>query len=438
MRQYKLSLLGILLLSMHVAFAKPIVIERFQTRSGVTVLFHKAPQVPMVNIALAFHAGSAYDDTHPGISALTAALLNQGSTTQNAQTISEKLANTGASYQHAVTRDMAIFELQTLTEPLALQEAVQLFREILSKPLFSYASISHEKQQQLTQLKLEENSPSEIANRIFFETLYQKHPYAHNVYGSPQSIQSITQRDIQQFYRRYFVQDNVIIAMSGAINSEKAHEIAETLTESLLKGEKASPIPQALPLEKAVTQTVAYPSEQTALRLGQTAIDYHDPRFFDLLVGNHILGGASLLSRLSATLRQGEGLTYGVYSQFLPLLGKGPFIISLSTNGKERERALSLITSTLERFLNEGPEEAELLDAKRYLTGHFFLSLAGNSEMTHIMLKMAFYELPEDFLNTYVINIQSVTSEQIKKAFQDISNHLVRVEVGGQNALSRT
>jgi zinc protease len=168
------------------------------------------------------------------------------------------------------------------------------------------------------------------------------------------------------------------------------------------------------------------------VRLGQVGIDHSNPNYFPLMVGNYILGGGSMVSRLSQEVREKRGLTYGIDSQFAPMPGEGPFIISLSTKNKETANALKITEDTLHTFINEGPNKQELEAAKQYLTGSFPLSLASNRSIATLLLRMAFYHLPDNYLDTYVARINAVTQDEIKKAFKQQINpeKLLLITVG--------
>lgn len=177
---------------------------------------------------------------------------------------------------------------------------------------------------------------------------------------------------------------------------------------------------------------IPFPSSQTVVRLGQIGIDHHNPNYFPLIVGNYILGGGALVSRLGVEVREKRGLTYGVDSQFVPMPGEGPFIISLSTKNDQATNALDITHHTLNRFISNGPSKEELDSAKKYLTGSFPLSLSSNRNIAGLLLRMAFYHLPENYLDTYVQRINAVTHDQIRQAFKEQVNpdKLLLITVG--------
>lgn len=98
--------------------------------------------------------------------------------------------------------------------------------------------------------------------------------------------------------------------------------------------------------------------------------------------------------------------------------GNGPFLISLSTRNKQTGEALEVIKTVLGNYLDKGPTDEELDAAKKYLTGSFPLSLSGNRSIANILLRMNFYHLPEDFLDTYTARVNAVTSQQVRQAFK--------------------
>ncbi|MDI9818683.1 MULTISPECIES: pitrilysin family protein [unclassified Legionella] len=399
--------------------ANSFITKKWQTANGARIVFYQAMEVPMLDIKVAFAAGSAYDGKQFGLSALTTELLNQGSAGLDATAIAEKLANTGAQYNGESSRNMVMLSLKTLTSQEALKQSVDIFTLLISKPDFLQEAFIREKSQQLMTIAQSQESPDNVANIAFFKTLYRDHPYGHPVNGTEESVKALEIDHIRNFYKRYFVSSNAVIVMVGAIDENKARQLAEQLTRHLPKGQPAPAIPKAEKLKTSEKIALHFPSSQTVLRLGQIGIDHHTPDYFPLTVGNYILGGGALVSRLANEVREKRGLTYGVSSQFMPMPGDGPFLISLSTQNKQAGTALKVTEDTLGKFIRQGPDEQELIAAKQYLTGSFPLSLASNDNIANMLLRIAFFHLPDDYLDTYMANISAVTTEKIKKAFQE-------------------
>ena len=412
--------------------AKSFETQQWQTKNGLHVTFYPTHEVPMLDLSIAFAAGSAYDGKQFGLSTLTTQLLNQGSNGLDASVIAEKIENTGAQFNAENNRDMVILSLRTLTRPDALKEAIDAFTLIVSHPDFQDAPFAHEKNQQLVAIKQRQESPDDVANQLFFKTLYQDHPYAHSTLGDAAHVKELNIANVRDFYHEYFVSKNAVLVLVGALDSSTAHQLAEIISADLSVGQAAKPLPKALPLKKGELIRKNFPSSQTFLRLGQLGITHQDPRYFPLLVGNYILGDGSLVSELAIELREKRGLTYGVTSQFASMPGVGTFIISLSTRNKQATEASELTRKVLRSFIDKGPTSTQLQAAKQFLNGSFPLSLASNRSIADILLKIAFYHLPEDYLDSYLQHINAVTTKEIKDAFQTqiAPDTLLQVSVG--------
>ena len=406
--------------------------ERWQTQNGARVVFYKAMEVPMLDINMAFAAGSAYDGSHFGLSTLTTQLLSQGTYQLNATQIAEQFADIGAQFNESVSRDMVVLQLKTLTKEDALQKSVDTLASIVSKPAFRQEAFNREKNQQLAAITQMQESPNDVANLVFFNKLYQQHPYAHSVQGTIESVKAIKSSQVREFYKRFFVAKNAVIVIVGAVDSEKAHKLAEQLTKSLPQGQEAPPVPKATQLTAGENVSINFPSSQTMLRIGQVGIDHTAPDYFPLMIGNYILGGGSLVSRLSHEVREKRGLTYGVDSQLMPMPGNGSFLISLSTQNKQATTALKITEETLSGILASGPNEEELQAAKQYMIGSFPLSLASNGSIAGMLLRISFYHLPDDYLDTYTARISAVSVDDIKKAFKNLihPDKMLYVSVG--------
>ena len=139
--------------------------EKWITSNGVRVIFYPAMEVPMLDVSLAFAAGSAYDGNQYGLSALTSHMMDQGNAGQDATAIAETLADTGAQSSIETTRDMVVFNLRTLVAPEALAQSTHTFSQIINHPDFPDEGFDREKKQLLMAIEQVQESPEEIANR---------------------------------------------------------------------------------------------------------------------------------------------------------------------------------------------------------------------------------------------------------------------------------
>ncbi|HGX92857.1 MAG TPA: insulinase family protein [Candidatus Tenderia sp.] len=409
-------------------------IQHWNTSNQAQVFFVEAPELPMVDIRIIFNAASAHDGDKPGTALLTNGLLNEGTPQMNADQIAERFESLGAEFGSASLKDMAVVSLRSLTQKELLDPAVDTLAALLSQPTFPKENLERERKRLLTSLQAKKQSPGAIASEMFFKGIYQDHPYAAESSGTEASVKAIKRSDLVAFHQRYYVGSNATVAIVGAVSKKQAQALAEKVIGSLPQGKPAAAIAKVKPLTQGRTLTTFFPSSQTHILVGQPGMTRDDPDYFPLYVGNHILGGSGLVSRLSEEVREKRGLSYSAYSYFSPMRQQGPFQMGLQTRNDQADEALKVMMETLQTFIKEGPQATELEAAKQNLTGGFALRLDSNKKIIEYVAMIGFYDLPLDYLNTLLSRIESVTTEQIQEAFSRriTPDRMVTVMVGGE------
>lgn len=431
----RFSLFGLILLSLSNAGWGAAKIEHWLTPQGGRVYFVQTPSLPMVDVRVAFDAGSARDDAQFGLAALTSAMLDTGAGDWNADEIANRFESVGATFATSVSEDLASLSMRSLTEKALLEKALATFQAILTRPSFNDADFQREKSRTLAGLKHREESPAAIASIAFQKALYKDHPYAHPEDGIVETVAGFEIDDLKAFYQRYYVAANAIVVIVGDVDHARAEQIAESLLAGLPVGQKPDEIPPVTMPEQAGKQHIDFPSSQTHVLAGMPGTHRKDPDYFPLYVGNHILGGGSLVSRLFDEVREKRGLAYSASSQFAPMYRQGPFTISLQTRNDQADNAVEVMNATLNDFIQHGPSEQELQAAKKNITGGFALRTDTNGKLLEYVTMIGFYQQPLDYLDVFQAKVDAVSLEAIKDAFQRrIKPELLQtVTVGGGN-----
>lgn len=392
-------------------------IETWKTGTGARVLFVAAPDLPMLDVRMVFDAGSARDGERSGLASLTAGLLTQGAGEWDADTVAERIESVGAQFSAEAGRDTATLSLRTLTKQPAMDKALETMAASLSKPGFAAADCERVRENRLTALRRDQQDPKTVGSKAIYRLIFGTHPYASDPAGASATVSAIQRRDIVDFHRRYYVAANAVIAMVGALSQEQAREIAERLTVGLETGEPAPALPPVPDLSDSILERLDFPSTQTHLFAGQPGMRRLDPDYFPLYVGNHILGGSGLVSLLMDEVREKRGLSYSVYSYFLPMVERGPLLLGLQTKNDQAAEAREVLMNTVRRFREQGPTQDELTASIRQITGSFPLRIAGNKKLVDYLTVIGFYGLPLDYLDRFTERVSQVTVEQIHDAF---------------------
>ena len=426
-------LLALCLLAFHAtAWATPE-IQHWTTARGGRVYFVPTEGLPLVDIRLVFDAGSARDGEKYGLANLTSGMLDTGAGEWDADAIAQRLENVGALLNTGAGRDSAYLTLRSLTLPDKLATALETAKMVLAHPRFDGRDFDREKNRALLAIKQQGEDPGEIAEIAFMKALYGAHPYAHPAEGLRETVEKLSREDLVDFHQRTYTVKNGVIVIVGQVQRSEAERMAEQLLADLPEGEPMPALPEPESLTGSETVKSEFPSEQTHVYAGVHGMKINDPDYFPLYLGNHILGGSGLVSRIMEEVREKRGYAYNAYSYFVPMRVTGPFEIGLQTKNAQTEAALKVAIKTVQDFIDTGPTDQELEAAKKNIMGGFVLRLDSNQKLTAEVASIAFFNRPLDYLNTFPRKIQAVTREDVKRAFKARvdTGKLLTILVGG-------
>ncbi|SDI26660.1 M16 family metallopeptidase [Pseudomonas panipatensis] len=392
-------------------------IQRWQTAEGARVLFVEAHELPMFDLRLTLAAGSSQDGDTPGLAMLTNAMLNEGVPGKDTSAIAAGFEDLGADFSNGSYRDMAVAGLRSLSDKTKRDAALQLFDQVVGQPTFPEDALARIKNQLLAGFEYQKQNPGKLAGNELFKRLYGNHPYAHSSDGNERSVPAFTSAQLRAFHQKAYAAGNTVIALVGDLSRAEAEAIAASVSKALPKGAALPPMP-APETPKAGVSHIEFPSKQTHLLLAQLGITRNDPDYAALYLGNQILGGGGFGTRLMDQVREKRGLTYGVYSGFTGMQARGPFTISLQTRAELSEGTLKLVQDIVRDYLKSGPTQKELDDAKRELAGSFPLSTASNADIVGQLGAIGFYDLPTDYLENFLAQVQALDVEKVKAAMQ--------------------
>lgn len=403
-------------------------IQHWTQPSGAQVWLVESPNIPMVDVQVMFDAGARRDpQEQAGLSTAVSMMLDKGVKAEGKQpaldenALGEAWADLGASFGASVDRDSFEFSLRSLTEPELLQRSVELASRQMANPSWPEQIWQRERARWTAAIAESNTRPGTVAGKAYAQAVYGAHPYGQR--ATAESLQRVDTKAMQNFYRDMFQACRAKVSVVGAVDRAQADTLVQQLLSRLPKddGKGCAPLPavQEVPvLEAAKDIRIPFASAQAQVLIGQPGIKRNDPDFFALLVGNHILGGGGLVSRLMEEVREKRGLTYGVSSSFSPGLHAGAFTVGLQTRPDQAEQARQVAHETLKKFIAEGPTEQELRDAKDNLVGSFALRIDSNRKLLANVANIAWNDLPLDYLDHWTDRIEALTVDEVRSAMQ--------------------
>ena len=214
MKQITLFILALLLTG--ASWAQTFKLPPFQKvklKNGLTIYLMEQHEVPLINVSAVFDAGAVQDGNRYGLASMTADALLFGSSAYTKSELEEKTEYVGASIDTYAGKEVA-----KLTASFAVKDQDLLFaiiQNVLTKPTFDPVEFDKYKQRQLLQLTQQKESPRNVINAYFNKFVFDGHPYANPVTGTPTAVSAITVADVRQFYQQHYTTDRAAIAVVG-------------------------------------------------------------------------------------------------------------------------------------------------------------------------------------------------------------------------------
>ena len=418
-------------------------IEKLDAHKGAKAYLVQTKALPMVDIEVSIDAGDRYDPAgKSGLADMTAGLMMYGARGDrgvlNEAQIADEIADLGANIGLSASGERAILRIRTLSRKDLRDRAVQLAAMMIGEPTYDANVLAREKQRTITSLLEAETKPEYVLDRRFKKMVYGSYPLSES--PSVKSIGAIQVSDLTQFHKQFYRGDRMIVSIVGDVDVASANEIVQTLLKKIpSSGLSVSPLPglQRSPIEPLVQREVQIPfdSQQAHIATGMTAVARNNPDYFPLMVGNYVLGGGGFVSRLMAEVREKRGLAYSVFSYFSPGKDVGIFQAGLQTKNDQAALALEVMNSTIAKFIANGPTDSELLAAKANLINGYPLRIDNNRKLLDNVSSIVWNDLPLDTMETWTKQVDAVTLDQVKDAFQKYlaMDRMKIVVLGAQN-----
>jgi zinc protease len=341
------------------------------------VWFTEDHTIPMISFNISLPAGSAYDPAgKAGLAAFAGAMIDEGAGNLDSKAFHEALASRAIAFSAHAERDYLVISVSTLKDNAP--EAMRLLQLALTKPRFEADALTRVKTQIIQSLQQDQVEPPRVAGRVFMRTFFGGHAYAHPVTGEISSIGGIAAADLRGFARTHWVSYGIKIAVAGDITAPALTKLlGDTFTP--VSNRPPPPLPNVGRLGAPGVHVVPLAVPQPTAMFGLPGIMRHDPDFIPGYVANYIVGGGGFSSRLTNEVREKRGLTYGISTSLTSYNKASVMVGSVATRADAVRQAVQVVRDTLATFAQEGPTQAELDDAKTYLTGSFPLAFASNS-----------------------------------------------------------
>ncbi len=389
--------------------------KRTKLPNGLTVVTLENRRLPIV-VANAFVANVRLrePDAKAGVAALVGAMLEEGASGHTGEEIATLIEDTGGS----LTLGSSGGSVKVLTPDTAL--GLGLLFDSLTRPTFPADAFDRVREQQLANLDEVETQPRNRAAAAFAKAVYGAHPYGRSVYGDKAIVAKLTPADCRAFHAAAFAPNATTVVVVGDFATADMVATITKLTAEWKPVASAAVAPPAPPVpDKPQTLILSDPTAaQTHVYLGHLGVTRADPDYYALVVMDNVLGtGPGFTDRLSANLRDRQGLAYTVTAQIGASAGEQPgtFQGYIGTFPEKYTWVRDGFRTEVNRIREEPATDAEVEDAKKYLLGSLPFRVTTNDAVAGQLLAAERYGLGFDFLDTYKKSVAAVTIADVQR-----------------------
>jgi len=356
-------------------------------------------------------------ESQHGIAHFIEHVIFKGTEKRNVFQVLNRLENVGADLNAYTTKEETCIYATFL--PVYYHRTLELISDICFHSTFPEKEINKEKEVVIDEIKSYQDTPGDQIFDDFEDLVFQRHPLGKNILGTPKNVKRFTGEDLRRFISDNYHSDQIVISSVGNIEMKKLISLVEKYFSEIpvnRRKDERKPFSLYHPVNKLQKRKIF----QSHCIIGAPAYSMTDPKRYVLAFLNNILGGPILNSRLSIALREKNGITYHIESNFIPYSDSGIFSVYFGTNRDMVEKALMLVKKEIDKLCRQPLGKHPLEIAKRQLIGQ--VTIAQESKVNQMLSIGKSYLVMNRFTSldetTNIIN--SISSGQLMEAANEV------------------
>jgi len=341
-----------------------------QLDSGLTVATEHVPGALSVATGVWVGVGSRDEPAElSGVSHFLEHLLFKGTATRSSQEISRSVDRVGGDFNAFTSKEYTAYYCRLPARHALF--GVELLGDVLIRPALRASDVDSERLVILEELAMDDDSPDDVAHRMFASQLFADHPLGRETAGDRDTVLAIDAGDVRRFFDSHYHAGSMVVTLAGPIPHDEALKM---LSSAFVDVRRTGEVPRTAPDPIGGNDSFDDDTEQVHIVMGGRALPRGDEDREPLDVINQVFGGG-LSSRLFEEIRERRGLAYSVYSGVSAYADSGAFQMYAGTQPEHRDEVIALLHAELDKLVNDGISDEELDVAVGYLTGAFELGL---------------------------------------------------------------
>ncbi len=386
-------------------------VKKFTLKNGLQVIMVENHKLPRVSANLTIDNPPYSEGNKTGLSNMMGSLLGRGTNHITKDEFNEKVDFLGAN----------VFFHSTGASARSLKkyfpEILGLMADGVKNSQFTQEEFDKEVKVTLDGIKSGEKSVTNIARRVEDALIYGKnHPYGE--FTTKETVGNITLQDVKNNFNRYYKPNNAYLVIVGDINPKKTKKLVKSLFKDWKKGTiPASNIAKPTNVTTTEIDFINMPNavQSEILVANNINLKLGDKDYYAALLANAILGGGGT-ARLFMNLREDKGYTYGSYSSVRQSRHAATFRATASVRNIVTDSSVVEIQKEINKIRYQKVTADELKNAKAKYVGDFVMEVQKPATAARYALNIARFNLPSDFYENYLANINAVTIDDVQNA----------------------
>ncbi|MBN1828269.1 MAG: insulinase family protein [Deltaproteobacteria bacterium] len=389
--------------------------SRSVLENGMVLHFLEDSELPMVNLTIAVHTGSAFDPSEKeGLAELTGTVMRTGGAgVQSGGEIDEEIDFMAADLTVSVNREITSFRLSVNVKDL--NRSLAILSDIIRHPRFENDKFSTAQALKIEGLKRIIDNSQKLAFREFIRRIYDNDPRGR--IPTIASIQKITPEDCRVFHRDFFRPGNMMVSFSGPLNMVQAlaslnHAFGKW--KNSVVPENKLPAPQ--PHRERRIYFIPKSSPQSVIVVGWIVPGKNDVEHHAIETLDFTYGSGGFRSRIFSEIRNRRGLAYSAGSFYSARSDFGVIAAYAMTNPAATTEVLSLILSIGEDLRNGTITSEEIVWTRKSLVNSFIFSFNTPETSVYQEMLLEFEGIRKDYLRGYTSKIDLVAGDAVTAA----------------------
>jgi predicted Zn-dependent peptidase len=391
-------------------------VRREVLSNGLTILTEEMSHIRSVSIGIWIKTGSRHEDAERnGISHFVEHMVFKGTRNRNAEQIAREVDSVGGNMDAFTAKECICFDVKVLDEHLPT--AVDILSDLVLNPVFEAKELVRERGVILEEIKMDEDNPDYLVHEIFTQNFWKDHPLGKPILGTKETVKKFEQDLLFDYYRRFFIPNNMIISVAGNVKHERIVDLISEKFAVLQAG--ANGFKQDAPKVQArIVMRNKKALEQVQTCIGVPSLSIGDSRRFVSYIMNTLLGGG-MSSRLFQSVREKQGLAYAIYSELNPYRDTGCMCVYAGTSRENAPKVVQSVVSEFKKLKTEAVSADELRRAKDQLKGSLMLSLESSTARMSNLARQELYFERFFTMDEIIERVEAVTTEEIMQLAQE-------------------